>query len=104
MQRHLDAPVDLEHGEVVDLAYLRNCERGGQHSLANLSLGATGLDVHDDVRVGKPGTQRFLDAVGGSVPLADGRPRGDADHDVGEVSSTGLAHAQPSQLNRGIEL
>ena len=67
-------------------------------------LGPPRLDVDDDVCVGEPRAQRFLDAVGGRVSLADGRTGRDADHDVGEVGATGLAHAQPSKLDRGIEL
>ena len=104
MERDLDAPVDLEHGQVVDLAHLRDGERGREHSLADLRLAASRLDVHDDVDAGQRVAQRLLDAVRCSVPLADRRAGRDADDDVGEVRSTGLAHAQPSQLDRRIEL
>ena len=104
VERHLHAAVDLEHDQVVDLADLRHRERGGQDSLARLSFGAPRLDVDDDVGIGKPRAQRFLDAVSGRVPLTDGCTGRNADHHVGEVHASCLTHAQPSQLDRRIQL
>ena len=93
--------VDVEHGQVVDLADVRDRERGGEHALADAAVASTRLDVHDDVDPGKRVVQRMLDAVGGRVPLADRGAGRDADDDVGEVlasrpAGVGAGEARPA--------
>ena len=96
VQRDLDAPVDVEHREVVDLAHVRDRERRREARVRGSHRRPTRLDVDDDVDPRKSVVQGLLDAVGGGVPLADGgagatpmttsakcsRPRGGGGADV----------------------
>ena len=91
MERDLDVPVHVQHGQVVQLAHVRHGERRGQDTFAKCRVAALGFDVHDDVDPGKCIVQRVLDAVRRGVPLTDGRPRRDADDDVREALSSRAA-------------
>ena len=87
--------------DVVHLAHARDVERRGVRALAHVGIVRPGrLDVDDDVRFGQRRLDRALDRVGCRMSLADRRAVLDADHDVGEVPSRRLPHAQPSQLAR----
>ena len=74
VQRDLDAPVHVEHREVVDLANVGDAERGRERPLADAALAAARLHVDDDVDVGKAFAKGVLDPVRGSMPLANRRP------------------------------
>ncbi len=87
MKRDLNAPVDIEHREVVDLAHMRDGECSREHPLAERRVSSLWLDVHHDVDPGKRLVQSLLDPVGGSVSLADRRTGCDADDDVRETLS-----------------
>ena len=52
MERDLETATDLEHDEIVNLAYLGNAECGSQRPLPQLDLVRPRLDVDDDVRIG----------------------------------------------------
>ena len=103
MQRELRPAVDVDEREVVHLADARHGERRGVRALAHRRV-LDRLDVHDDVRVRQRALDRGLDGVRGGVALADGRARGDADHDVGELAAARLAHAEPAHLDRRAQL
>ena len=103
VERDLDAPVDLEDLEVVDLAHLRNGERGGEDALADRAGALARLDVNDDVDPRECVVQRLLDTIGGGVTLTDRRARRDADDDVGEVLSPRAAQPEPAELDRRVE-
>ncbi len=96
-------PVDLEHRQVVDLADVRDRERGGEHALADPAVGSPRLDVDDDVDPRERVVQRLLDAVGGGMPLADRGTGSDADDDVGEVLASRTPKPKPAKLDRRLE-
>ena len=95
-------PTDSD-AHVVHLAHARHAERGRVRALAHGAVVLARLDVHDDVGLGQRRLHGPLDRVGRRMPLADGGVEVDADHDVGEVASRGLAHAQPPQLDRRLD-
>ena len=100
----MEAVLELDHGEVVDLPHLRHRHRRLPHPLAQGRLGACRLDVDDDVAAREGALHRLLDAVCDGMPLPDGRSRGDADDDVGEGPPRRLAEPQAPHLDRRIEL
>ena len=85
MERDLEAPIDLDRRQIVDLADMGDGESGGEHALAECRLLALRLDVNDDVDPRERSVQGLLDAIRGSVALADRRAGRDADDDIGEV-------------------
>ena len=103
VERDLDAPVDVENHEVVDLAHVRDRERRREHTLADRHRRPARLDVDDDVDPRQGVVQGALDAVGRGVALADGGAGGDADDDVREVLAARSAEAEPTQLHGWIE-
>ena len=103
VQRDLDAPVDVQHGEVVELPHARDAERGRERALAEAGIGVARLDVDDDVRLGQARAHGVLDPVRGGMTLADGGPGRDPDDDVREVRAAGGANAQPPELDRRVE-
>ena len=103
VERDLDAPVDVEHRQVVDLAHVRDGERGGEDAFANPAVAAARLDVDDDVDPRERVVQRLLDAVGRRVALADRGSRRDADDDVGEVLPSRSPQPEPPELDGRIE-
>ena len=103
MKRGLEGAVDVEHGQVVDLAHVRDGERGRENSLANCAIAAARLDVHDDVDSRERVVQCLLDAVRRRVALADRGSWRDADDDVGEVLPTGSTQSEPAELHRRIQ-
>ena len=103
MERDLDAPVDVEHGQVVDLAHLRDGEGRCESALADTSFASSWLDVNDDVDPRECVVERLLDAIGRSMALADRRAGRDADDDVCEVLASGSPQPQPPKLDRRLE-
>ena len=93
MERHLEASVDLDHRQVVDLADMGDGERCSEDALAECRVRAARLDMDDDVDPRQRVVQGLLDAIRGRVALADRRARRDADDDVGEVLASGSAAA-----------
>ena len=91
VERHVDTVGQLDHGQVVDLADARDRHGRLPHALPQRRLHARRLDVHDDVAARERSVDSRLDAVRHGVALADGGPRRDTDHDVGERASGGLA-------------
>ena len=83
---------------------MRDAERRSEGALADAPLGAARLDVHDDVGVREPVAQGLLHPVCGRVPLAHGLRGRDADDDVRVVAAARLAHAEPPELDRRVEL
>ena len=59
--------------------------------------------MHNHVRLGQRRLNRPLDGVGRSMSLTHGSVGADADHHVGEVAARRLAHAQPPQLDGGLD-
>ena len=68
VERDLDPPVDVEHREVVDLAHVRDRQRGGEHSLAQRPVAAARLDVDDDVDPGERLEQRLSTRSAAACP------------------------------------
>ena len=100
VQGDLDAAVDVEDLEVVDLAHARDRERGGEHPLAESAGALARLDVDDDVDTREGALKRLLHAVGGRMTLPDRGARSDADDDVREVLSSGPSQSKPPELDR----
>ena len=104
VKRDLVRVAEVDDADVVHLSHARHGERRHGRPLAERLLPGLGLDVDDHVALGQRPLNRVLDRVGGRVALADRGSGGHADHDVHEVTSAGLAHPQPLQVHRRLEL
>jgi hypothetical protein len=65
---------------------------------------ASSGSTHDHIALREGRLYGLLDAVGGRVALAHRCPRGNADHDIGELAPARLAHAQSFQVDDGTDV
>ena len=98
VQRHLGAAFDVEHVDVVDLAHARDAERRGLRAVADARR-LLRLDVHDDVAARQRRSTASSTLSAAAWPWPTAAPGRDADHDVRELASAGLAHPQPLEVD-----
>ena len=104
VERDLDAAVDVEHGQVVDLPHMRDGERGGEDALAECRRRSPRGSTWTTTSIpGSASCSASLDAVRGRVALADRGSGRDPDDDVREVLPSRPAQSEPAELDGRIE-